>query len=592
MPNQSIKFVFSTGRDRSGRGDGISEKERRSHAARVGRHRTIKDANQGDTTSANIVRPPAPRTQAIYRLNVPRKGDQTSKSHSNPTRDGADASILDDEETWLAPPSTLNGNSDPFAMLPIVVTPLVNHVLTFMREALYPNLYFNPFFRRLYGDSHGPINVLQDSSWLPAQTARQGWGFATSSLNSKGQALACIASFLHNMGSLMPESGRLETGRQALILTTKSSQLLRTYLDSTPTIPGRSALAQNPGLITHVFWLFRAAVFSGNKSSVSVHGKILVQSMVQGFRDGVVDHLMIIQAINDDCDDASLNMRRTLFDPDWYCSIVKPLWAMADPILPPIPEAIYKEINQAIEIPDLREVCIGIRHSAAFCEDGFQVPNEAWGPPEHKQLAFAWFVTKSEYAMSKLLQIYFDLREGIWTPTITINEEEAAPAAATAATMPVLSPGQRYTQAGLALGLLYYLRVIGHEALINGRDIRDATPGILPHLRFVLRQISLHATEAEKVKYRDAHAWLYFLGAFAEERKQHLVASRWFQRQLAEHVAKARARGWTTPATSSWESYRLVFRSFLFSDWAQPNGAKWFDRVVGADLRETVILSP
>lgn len=589
MEDQSIKFVFAVEQGRSRRGVGLTEKERRSHAARIGRNRIIRDSAQGDTRSTKAIRQSAPRTQAIYRLNVHRKEDQENESHSYSPRTGVDASILADEETWLMPPPVLNGNSDPFAMLPIVVTPLVNHVLTFMREALFPNLYFNPFFRRLYGDSHGPINVLQDSSWLPAQTAKQGWGFATNSLNSRGQALACIASFLHNMGSLMPESGRLETSRQALILTTKSSQLLRTYLDNTPNVPAKGVLAQNPGLITHVFWLFRAAVFSGNKSSVSVHGKIMVQSMVQGFHDGVVDHLMIIQAINDDCDDASLTMRRTLFDPDWYCSIVKPIWAMAESVLPPIPKDVYMEINQTIEVPDLREIFIAVRHSAAFCDDGFQVSNEAWGPPEQKQLVFAWFVTKSEYAMSKLLKIYFDLRQGLWTPTPIDEDGATSPPA-----VPVPSPGQRYTQAGLALGLLYLLRVIGHEAWINGRDIRDASPGILPHLRFVLRQISLHATNTEKRKYHDAHIWLYFLGAFAEERKRHLVASRWFQRQLAEQVGKARERGWitTAPVTSSWESYRLVFRSFLHSDWAQPNGAKWFDRVVAADVRQTIILSP
>ncbi|EXJ73602.1 uncharacterized protein A1O5_03364 [Cladophialophora psammophila CBS 110553] len=410
MTDGAVKFIFPTRQGPPPQDHGLSEKERRSHAARVG-HLGKSRAASGPSA----IHHSAPRSQAIYRMHLPRRRHTSSPSFgynvsSNSSSNFKSESTCDsssDEERRPTPPIVvLKGNSDPFATLSVVVTPLVNQVLTFMREALYPNLYFNPFFRRLYGDSNGPINVLHDSSWLPAQTARQGWGFAAGSLNSEGQALACIASFLHNMATLLPEDGRLKMSRQALILTTKSSELLRKSLENTPsTGGGKSMLLQDQGLITHVFWLFRAAVYSDNSPSVAVHGKVLAGSMMQGFNDGIVDHLMIIQAINDDCDDASKITRRTHFDPDWYRLTVKPIWALAEQILPPIPETAFANVNPAIEIPELRRLFIASRHQAAFGEDGMQVSDEAWGPPEQKELAFAWFVTQSKYLMAKVLQI-------------------------------------------------------------------------------------------------------------------------------------------------------------------------------------------
>ncbi|KIW79246.1 hypothetical protein Z517_05858 [Fonsecaea pedrosoi CBS 271.37] len=566
MAEDDLKFVFHAGTDEIGEGVGISAKERRSHAARIGRLNAVQAASKTAKSNHASKRPvphPVPRKQALYRLDLRRKTNRPSTSNVSSHSESSS-----DEERQLSPPPplVLNGNSDPFAMLPIVITPLVNQCLTFMREALYPSIYYNTFFRRLYGSSHGPINVLQDSTWLPAQTARQDWGTAASSLTSEGQAMACIASFLSNMGPLMPEENRLKISREALVYTTKSSQLLRKSLDELPSIDGQSVLLREPSLISHVFWLFRAAVFSENKTSVSVHGKVLARSIMQGFNDGVVDHLMIIQAINADCDDATKFMRPTYFDPDWYKTIVQPIWATAEYVLPPIPEAAYVNINATIELPELREIFINSLHQAAYCEDGMQVPDAAWGPLEHRQLAFAWFATQSEYTMSKLLQIYFDLRGGNRSSSHRKR------------TQPALKPAQRLTQIALALGLLYYVRVLGHETKINGKDIRDSSPEILRHLRAVMNQILIVASDNEKRQYHEAHAWLYFLGAFEEERKDVSPKSIWYQHRLADHVNISRDKGWTT--SISWKDYRRIFRTFLYSNWAYPSGSTWFDRVV------------
>ncbi|KIX99202.1 uncharacterized protein Z520_04778 [Fonsecaea multimorphosa CBS 102226] len=570
MASATLKIVFHEGPDKDGQGAGLSAKERRAHAARIGH---LKSA-QGASKTVHKKQPPKyapqyspPKTQALYRLNVP-KPDRASSSSVSSKSSSSESSRSSDEEEPLTPPSplVLNGNSDPFTMLPIVITPLVNQCLTFMREALYPSIYYSTFFRRLYGTSHGPINVLQDSTWLPAQTAQQDWGTAASSLHSEGHAMACIASFLSNMAPLMPESNRLKISREALIYTTKSSHLLRQSLDKLPSTDSKNALLRDPSLIYHVFWLFRAAVFSENRNSVAVHGKVLAQSIMQGFNDGVVDHLTIIQAINADCDDATKFMRRTHFDPDWYRTIVQPIWTMAEYILPPVPEALYVNINPTIELPELREIFINSLHQAAYCEDGSQVPDAAWGPHEQRQLAFAWFATQSEYTMSKLLKIYFDLRGGRHSSQHHTEAQQ------------VLAPGQRLTQIGLALGLLFYHRVLGHETKINGQDIRDSSPEIIRHLRAVMQQISIVATEEEQQKYSEAHAWLYFLGAFEEERKGTSPKDTWFRRRLAEHVNLSKEKGWNT--SSSWKDYRRIFHSFLYSNWAYPSGSTWFERVV------------
>jgi hypothetical protein len=305
MAAKRIQIVFST---IAGQPTALSDKERRSHAARVGIERSTNSDSNVDRQSA--VKPLKPRKQAVYRLAYQHATARPPRRRVDQNRRFAKATCGEDEDTRLFPvPTILHGNSDPFTQLAIVVTPLVNSVITFMREALYPNLYFNTFFRRMYGDSHGPINVLQESSWLPAQMARQGWHFGRSSLSCEGPALACIASFLNNMAPLLSEQAREETYDKALMLTTKSSQLLRESLDKKPSQPDQGLLHRDPTLITHVYWLFRAAVHSNNRTSATVHGKILAQTMMQGFDDEAVDLLQIIQATIDDVDDAAMHMR-------------------------------------------------------------------------------------------------------------------------------------------------------------------------------------------------------------------------------------------------------------------------------------------
>lgn len=557
--------------------------------------------------------------------------------------DGDVASVEADRLT--ASPVVLRGNSDPFAALPMGITPLVNQALTFMRDAFFPSLHFNPFFRRLYGDYHGSLTVLDDISWLPAQTAKQGWQFATTSLNSEGQALACITGFLHNLAELMPEDGRLKMNRQALALTTKSSELLRKSLerrdgDASDTSTARTQMPlHDRAVITHIFWLFRAATVTNNKASVAAHGKILAQSMMQCFNDGVVDHLMIIQAINDDVDDACKTMsRRTHFDPDWYAAICTPIWAMVEPILPAVPEEVLTNIDATVELPELRVLFVKARHMSSYSEDGIQVPDAAWGPPDQKHLAFSWFVTRSEFVMSSALKLYWDLCEDRLSSDVSISRDDGVASGFRARAL-TLTPGQRLTQAALTLGVLYYLRVLGHEARINGHDIRDASPAMIRHLRRLMERIARVATPDEKQRYHDAHAWLLYLGAMHEERSgstissSHVVRERgrpstvrgdveretemqaqrdeeedddddeaafdraglWFHHRLARHVLRSREAiaGSTSTSTSTtppqpppqehaefWPQYRLIFRRFYHSDWAQPVGKTWFDRTI------------
>ncbi|OQV10737.1 hypothetical protein CLAIMM_14693 [Cladophialophora immunda] len=130
------------------------------------------------------------------------------------------------------------------------------------------------------------------------------------------------------------------------------------------------------------------------------------------------------------------------------------------------------------------------------------------------------------------------------------------------------------------------------------------------HLRSVLELTASVATAHEKRRYRDARAWLYYLGAFEERRKTPSSPSRhsvidhrrswtrdqWFQRRLAQHVRERersprRTGGGvdspsdlrTSPArTSLWPEWRRIFRTFFLVDWARPNGSKWFDNVVAS----------
>ncbi|KIX00899.1 uncharacterized protein Z518_09964 [Rhinocladiella mackenziei CBS 650.93] len=570
-PPALIKFVDEApSSDQNVRDHELDISERKAHAARVAHERkTRQPPGSTSPSSEGSAGDAAPSTRKGMVVAKPRRGgnilvfdeSSTIKSTSkkgSPSTAKKTSTQPSTKKATTAPakkvsavpplPSPLKGNSDPFGALAISVTPQVSQVLQFMHDGVYPGLYFNSFFRRMYGDVR--VTSWESSSWLPAQTAQAGWHYALSSLNDEGLALACIGGYLNNMAMLMPESSKRKATRLGLTMMTKSSMLLRRKLQDQMD----QDLVMGTALINHIYWLFRAAIFSRDEASITTHGQMLNLSLMKGLVDGSADILMLIQAGVDDVDVCARLMRRTFIHPAAFAKVCAGLWAMAEPLLPHIRPEVYSDLHPNVEITELREIYNIGRHLAEYSEN--KVSEEEWGPPDMRRLSFAWFVTKSDWSMRMCLSLIPDLRDDRYEPRPETS-------------------GVRLTQAGLALATLYYIRRVGHHAVVNGVDFRDASGPIIEHMKVVMDQVYASCTEEELERYAEGHLYILFVGAFYERRgtkaDRHL-AGRWFQRHLAAHAVKY---GW-----QRWTNVRPILRRFHYVEWVQPNGSLWYEDIV------------
>ena len=543
--NIPIRFALPEGIKVSVRERELEDAARRSHAARAAHARRRRAAGR----EAPSFPEPTKSNESIPAECTPESPppqDVLVKSLTSTSREPDQATTQGPVATHQL--SLLEGNSDPFGSFSIKITPQINQVLTFMRDAIYPNIYYHNKFMSKINEGNP-----DRSNWISAGIGVQAWGFAVESLHGEGVSLACIASYLGNMAMLLPEHARPNTNRLALALATKSCGLLQKSLpsDATSTNPTKVRT-----LIAQIYFLYRASVVEGDRMSVAIYGPILKRFLVRGISQGLVDVVMLYQAAVDDIDFASKFMCRTLFDYSWFGEVSSGFWALAEPLLPLVRADVFTGVHKNVECTELRDYFTTARHMNTYAEHIF--PESAWGPTVQKQLAYSWFATKSLWALGSALNLYLDLRDDRFTRS----------------TFPFTS-GQRLTQAALTLGLVYYFRNMGHTTTINSIDIRDCSASLMRELRATMTQVLKVSTERESHTYADAHLWVLFLGAFYERRERQRsgdAAGRWFRQKLVEKAVQSNK--------ATWARLQPVLRGFFYMEWEKPHGSTWFDDTV------------
>ncbi|KIV93016.1 hypothetical protein PV10_04261 [Exophiala mesophila] len=550
-----IRFVTEGPQKQSLREKELDVSERKAHSARIAHERArakrdreaaSKKALNADSEPSTSTAQPAPKRKGIKHVKQ-RHGTRNVFFDKPVVKKVSVEHSVRPPSPKLPPP--IKGDSDPFGVLAIPVTPQVKQVLQFMKDGVYPGLYFNSFFKRMYGDIK--VKDLETSTWLPAQTALAGWKYALASLQDEGIALACVGGYLHNMSMLMLDSSKSKATNLGLSMMTKSSVLLRRSLHKS--MQKNSSMGTT--LINHVYWLFRAAIFSGDEESIIAHGRMLNLCLMKGLVEGTADIQMLIQSGVDDVDICSRLMRRPFIHPDAYAATCAGLWALAEANLPKMTIEINMELHSNVQCPEVQQAFLICRSLAGYAEQ--QITDEEWGSPTQKQLSFAWFVTKSDWGMRQALSASLDLRDDKYSSQ-------------------VWSEGVRLTQASLGLAVLYYGRLLGHDAVINGVDIRDISATIMAHLQVIMTQVLAKCSDEELEAYVDAHTWILFVGAFIEQRNKKKNSGRsqvrWFQHRLAEHAVRHKRESWLLE--------KSTFESFHYFDFIEPNGAQWYEEVI------------
>lgn len=455
--------------------------------------------------------------------------------HSNPTL------------TPLPPRySFFKGNSDPFGCFPIEITPQVNQAIGFMRDTYFPILYNqNKLISTVFGaDFWGSKNI-----------EMVAWQATCECFQVEGAALACIASLLGTISTLASGAGRANAARLSLILSTKSSSLLRNALgnsteDSHPT--GKSTTSRI--LFDQIHFLHHGSMIRGDENSIKVYGPILHAVLVRLVNEGTLDLIMFCQASVDDIDASARFICRTSIDYGWFAQTCSGLWDTVEAKLPKLPPSVSGSLHENVLCVELRQVFQIARRMSAYGERKLS-PSIMGNDTVQKRLIFTWFATNTCWAVATAMNLALDLRDDKYAKCD-------------------FTVGRGLTQAALALALVFLLRDMGHGNIINGVDVRDFSAYIMPELHIITKRAFATCTNHELQELAEAHLWILFMGAFCEQRR-HISSTEdpgWFQEQLVNRALLDKK--------ANWARLKPVLQKFVYADWEEPNGSEWFDDLV------------
>ena len=149
-----------------------------------------------------------------------------------------------------------------------------------------------------------------------------------------------------------------------------------------------------------------------------------------------------------------------------------------------------------------------------------------------------------------------------------------------------MTVGQRYTQACLVLACMFVIRSIGHTAMVMGKDIRDRSPVIMLHLSRCWSRV-LCCTAVEKLRYREAHLWILYMGALYEKRRELSGETRSGRRGSFQELLSGFAR---SISVTTWTQMKEIEGKFLQTCLLYPEGYTWFENVLSQSLGFTAIV--
>ncbi|OAP65654.1 hypothetical protein AYL99_01626 [Fonsecaea erecta] len=446
-------------------------------------------------------------------------------------------------------PVKLSGNSDPFNCQMVTVTPIVNQAVSFVRFHL--SRCWSPTYMAQFQDmSPGHCPILGTTSTIGTMAAKWVWSFFVADV---GTFWSAVASILPLMTRFVPLESARELDRVSLELKAKILADLRKALQD-------RLLGSRPSmtLIYQVKALFREATTSGDTQSASIHAKVLFwladQLPIRECQGGE-DVLGI--ALWGDSLSALFQLRRPVLKyRNWMPQMVATTWNAAESLLPALQKG-HLPIPESVCSPQLREAFSHIRRVLNIGK--ISIPLDGREHLRRAQLIFHWVTTKSEYHISSLLDLYFDLTE---------TEQSNG-----------LSKGGRHTEAALALALLYvFQKSFSDTSQSDGIDIHDSTAVVYPALLTRLKTALWLCSQHERVVYRDVHFWTLFIGSFCEERLQvlgsrdHNMYGEWFHQQLAEQALE--------DGLSRWVDARSVLRRYVVNDFLMPPAESWYEQTV------------
>jgi hypothetical protein len=430
-----------------------------------------------------------------------------------------------------------DGNSDPFNTQGLPITPVINKLITFIRDAYLPGVYVTSYmkFRETVPGAPRLTTIGEGFHVFGRRTVTKVWNSMKEELSEEGRALSWCSSYLPVLAKFSAPDTARELNLLAMKLRTKSMKILKGHienmtLDTPPDI----------SLISQIVSLFRAACKEGDIAAAKVHAGI-IQRLVD--RVEVPDrHIqtLFMTCMNNDSELAIAQIRNTFFDyENWIHKQIRRFWAESlernMPALPPEYQALHKSIT----LSATRQAAIRLRQYLVYrsTEVNLNDPEDL----DRTDAVYANFTTYSQYDSGVLINVYINLVAG------KVYEMEES---------------SRLIQAALALTTLHVSRRGIFEATVYGCDHRSSHHIIIiNHLEGTMRQVMDTASADVLDQYREALLWVCFYGARFEwrvnQKIQGLTPPRiWFSKTFAQ---QAEVLGLT-----EWLQARQIIKQFVF----------------------------
>ncbi|OQV04320.1 hypothetical protein CLAIMM_09223 [Cladophialophora immunda] len=548
--DQPLIFVLQSSSSQSQREKELQASERKAHAAKVSharrRHvRGVGQVRQGRTINRSSSGAVGSRRseQSIGSTGTDDYWIDEAAQEDNPA-----ALLLIPRRTPLL--LSQHGSSDPFSSQAIPITPRVNQVLQYATQSL-ASLFATSYVRRLfsgpwkqYFDPKG-IGVLQDVKSF-------AWTWEWSSAE-EGALSSYVSMYATSMTRFLPQHTHKEYSMMALSLRTRSLEVLRKRISDLDGTRG-----PDMALIMNVMRLFRMDSFAGDVKAASLHA-----NMIRGFAESVPElerkgHFVRMTVYNDIVS-ATNQLRRPLLDyENWIKAFMNECREPIAQYLPPEPRN-DKDIHYTVSLYKLRTVMKRLQWYLSFGKETSFMPRTL----AEAEMIHRWIILAAQQNMATILHLYVELTEDDDDPHLELH----------------------LTNIALTLTLIMSLQKSIWEAVLNGADICDSSRVIMPRLERVMRSILETSTLEELHYYREAHFWVFFVGAQLEQQKK-LKASRpgpRQQNQPASHpswysnmlVQQARFLNlW------KWPDAQDLVRRFVFNEFWEPHPSVWYEHIV------------
>lgn len=236
----------------------------------------------------------------------------------------------------LSSPSLLSilqkGNSDPFNVLAVPITPRVNQIVTFFKHGYLPMIY--PAFM-------GSEDTIRQIEALQQQEYRDG--VVALRLECSARALLLI-----NVAFMIRTNPHQELKNEALLLKHQSIKALRQELAK-----GRDC---QQVVLNSVSMLFRAALITGNLEEAALHARTLRSLLERKFdEEGVIDLGFLLRVLYQNKQLSVFRFSMSIFDVGtWVPKVLAAYLEPAQVVLAPHKRTMHPRLDPSISAEPLR----------------------------------------------------------------------------------------------------------------------------------------------------------------------------------------------------------------------------------------------